>query len=152
MASAFINCKFYRTVPANNCVSCVTKPICRLILLYRISLTDTSSKKISPVSGVYSLTSNFTSVDLPDPLGPTNAIDSPVCTLNEISSIEFSTAVLCLNTTFWNSSFSTSPNSIGSSGLVSTGFYISKSKFCSDASASLYANIIVPRSCNGTKI
>ena len=53
-------------------------------------------KRIFPEVGLYRPTNSFTSVDLPEPDGPTKAIVSPLLAEKDKPSIELVEAVLCL--------------------------------------------------------
>src|SRR6185503_870597 len=90
VAVGLTNNKFSLIVPENNCVSCVTKPICGRNSSTSISTETILLYKISPSSGRYNPTNNFTSVVLPEPDGPTKAMVCPLLTSNEI----FSTALV----------------------------------------------------------
>src|SRR5690606_1526721 len=109
VASGVTNNRLSLMVPANTWASWVTKPLCRLISFYRAVSAGIALNKMRPETGRYSPTSSLTRVDLPDPEGPSNAMVSPLFTVNEILSMAFSDAVLCLNTTWSKTTVSKGP-------------------------------------------
>ena len=75
----------FRTVSLNSTVSCVTLPICSRSEAIVTSRRSWPSIRIRPSFTSKNRGIRFTSEDLPAPLGPTNAITSPGCTVRLMS-------------------------------------------------------------------
>src|SRR3954467_14108909 len=109
-------------------------------------------KRILPEVGLYKPTNSFTSVDLPEPDGPANAIVSPLFAEKDKPSIELIKAPLCLKTTSSKLNVCNGPSVTAFLGFRSMGFCISSSKLCSEDAVSRYNKMILPNSCKGAKI